>query len=70
MALNNENIEEMRERHLQEIVDLQTNCPHEESTEWSEWYYMMGHMALGLRRWCKRCGTVTGDKPFELVEEY
>jgi len=66
---NKENIEQMRERHLQEIVDLQTNCTHEESTEWSEWYWAIGHKSLSYRKWCKHCGTLTGEKPFTFTEE-
>ena len=65
---NNENIEQMRLRHEREIIQLQENCPHLELTEWSEWYWAIGHKALSYRRWCKHCGKLMGEKPFEEVK--
>jgi len=63
-----ETIEQMRKRHEHEIKKLQENCIHEETTEWSEWYWAIGHKALSYRKWCKLCGKLMGENPFTEVE--
>lgn len=61
--MGTESIREMRERHKHETEELQANCTHLESTEWCEWYWAIGHKSPTLRRWCKFCGALTGEKP-------
>ena len=64
-----ETIDEMRKRHECEIEELQSNCTHPKSTEWSEWYWALGHKAITLRRWCVFCGALTGEKDMILQDE-
>jgi len=60
-------IEEMRERHAQEIKDLQDSCPHRVSTPWKRWYWAIGHIATTQRKWCERCGKQTGERGLKEV---
>ena len=54
-------IEKMRERHKQEIKELQDNCTHAVWTEWTEWHYDILHKADTLRRWCIRCSKLMDE---------
>ena len=47
-------IEELRQRHWQEIQALQAKFPHNDAKE--EWFYGMGGVAYDKARVCLDCG--------------
>jgi hypothetical protein len=61
-----ENIEQMRERHQREVVNLQENCKHTDLSGWTPYMWAPGHMS-GNVKCCKFCGKIieTDQKPFD-----
>ena len=50
-----ENIKEMRQRHKEEIENLQSMCSHPEISDWMPYMWAPGHFS-GNVRICKFCG--------------
>jgi len=54
-------ISKLREKHEQEILDLQEDCSHEKD-EWRIWAWAPGHYS-GEVRVCVRCGKILERRP-------
>ena len=45
----NENMEQMRKRHKEEMDKLQNNCKHIEISGWVSYYWAPGHAGLPVK---------------------
>lgn len=57
-----ENINQMRERHKQEIEELQKNCKHKKLSAWIEEYWAIAHSTGNIVRVCEFCGKIIKRK--------
>lgn len=55
--MNEDTMEQMRERHNQEIEDFQNNCLHTFISEWTPYMWAPGHYENDVRI-CVRCEKV------------
>lgn len=65
-----ENIDQMRERHHKEVVNLQENCKHTNLSGWTPYMWAPGHFG-GNVKCCKHCGIIVEKdiKQFEPIQE-
>ena len=57
-----ENIDQMRERHKQEIDMLQKNCTHKKISKWIEEYWAIAHSSGSMVKLCDFCGKAVKRK--------
>lgn len=57
-----EDINQMRERHKQEIETLQKNCKHRKQSNWIEEWWAIGHSTGNEVKVCEFCGKVIKRK--------
>ena len=57
-----EDINQMRERHKEEIETLQKNCEHKKLSDWIEEYCAIAHSTGNIVKVCKFCSKVIEKK--------
>uniref|UniRef100_A0A6M3KY86 Uncharacterized protein n=1 Tax=viral metagenome TaxID=1070528 RepID=A0A6M3KY86_9ZZZZ len=60
-----ESAKQMRQRHQQELNELQAICPHTEG-EWMPYCWAPGHYSGDIKV-CKFCEKILERKPYEAV---
>jgi len=60
------NIKEIRERHIKEITEFQESCPHPEVSNWMQYHWAPGHYSHDVRT-CIRCGMILKERGIENV---
>lgn len=58
-----ENIDQMRERHAEEIIELQNRCEHEDISDWMPSMWAPGHFGNEVRI-CRFCGMIVENRGF------
>lgn len=63
-----ENAKQMRERHKEELEELQENCSHSEISDWMPYYWAPAHRGPDVKV-CKFCGKIMAGfvEPLESV---
>ena len=57
-----ENIEQMREKHSQEIKNLQNTCLHKNISDWLPYYWAPGYRGTYDVKVCRDCGKTIETK--------
>ena len=65
-----ENIDQIRKRHEKEIEDLQSECKHEDVSDWMMYQWAPGHFSHNVKA-CLFCGKIVRSdaKPFVPIVE-